>query len=145
MWHSGACDSTCPLRSPARLGVSEGCASRRSSLAKYKPLFAGGGGGGGRECGNLCYSLLPELASGSSQRRLSCTSRVSGIFEKFTCRPKCLLWAHMVPWLLVARPAWCLLLVERACVCSSAPVLTSPSCPDSVSGQVPGSAETCLC
>lgn len=74
-----------------------------------------------------------------------CTSRVSGIFEKFTCRPKCLLWAHMVPWLLVARPAWCLLLVERACVCSSAPVLTSPSCPDSVSGQVPGSAETCLC
>lgn len=68
--------------SPARLGMSEGCASRRSSLDQYKSMFAGGGGG--RECGGLCFSLLPQLASGSSQHRLSCTSRVLGISEKFT-------------------------------------------------------------
>lgn len=123
------------------LPTTRGCASRRSTLDKCKSMFAGGG----RECGSLCNSLLPELASGSSQSRLSCTSRVSGTFEKFTRRSKCLPWAHIAPWLLVARPAWYLLLVERACACSSAPVLTSPSCPDSVSGRVPGPAETCLC
>lgn len=87
MCSSGACDSTCPLWSPARLGVSEGCASWRSTLDKYKSLFGGGGGGGGEERGSLCYALLPELASGSSQHQLSCTSRVSGSFESSHAGP----------------------------------------------------------